>query len=124
MLTFFCACLRHVKQNCNQDYVNIGVGVWWTASLIFSLFILRRKEGQGIWPEDEEPLLEEEHASPVGFKVPNLPEFPVDPHMAVRGMPGVNVNFEFVVGSIIAAAVGAGMLFIGFSNADDTLTGN
>jgi hypothetical protein len=86
------------------------------------LIILLRKEQEGIWPEDEEPLLEEDHASPVGYKVPNLPEFPIDPSMAVRGIHGVNLLCEFIVGVLMAVVLGAGMCFLAFTNADDHLT--
>jgi hypothetical protein len=86
------------------------------------LSVLLRKEREGIWPEDEEPLLEEDHASPVGYKVPNLPEFPIDPSMAVRGIRRLNVQFEFMIGVLMAIVLGAGMCFLGLINADDYLT--
>jgi hypothetical protein len=114
--------MSRLTQNCNQDYVNIGVGVWWSLSLITSLFILLRKEREGIWPEDEEPLLENAHSSPVGYKVPNLPDFPIDPILAVRGVPCVNMKFEFMFGIAMALTLGGGMCFLAFTSVDDDLT--
>ena len=83
-----------------------------------------RKEREGVWPEDEEPLLEKNHASPVGFKVPNLPDFPFDPTLAVRGFPVVNVQVEFMMGVLMAFALGGGIIYLSFTDIDNGLKGN
>jgi hypothetical protein len=104
------------SENCNQNYVNLGFGIWWTLSLIASLFVILRKEREGIWLEDEEPLLEKDHSSPVGFKVPNLPDFPMDPSMAARSIPLVSIHMEFFFGVLMALALGGGMCFLAFTD--------
>ena len=110
-------------QNCNQDLVNLAFGGWWASSLIASLAIILRKEREGIWPEEEEPLLEEDHSSPVGYKVPNLPEFPIDPTMAVRpSVSCMSLQFEFISGVMMALTMGAGICYLAFTNVDDELT--
>jgi hypothetical protein len=110
------------SESCSQDIVNICVGGWFALSLISCLFVVVHREREGIWPEDEEPLLEKDHTSPVGFKVPNLPDFPVDPTLAVRGISIVSIQVEFLLGTIMALAVGGGIIFLSFTSADDNLT--
>ena len=85
------------RKACNQDYVNLAVGAWWAFSFFASMLLVLRIEPQGIWPEDEEPLLEEDHASPVGYKVPNLPEFPIDPSLANLGIPWLDIRVELMM---------------------------
>ena len=83
--------------------------------------LVLRIEPQGIWPEDEEPLLEQDHASPVGYKVPNLPEFPIDPSLANLGMSWLDIRLEFAIGCLLSIAVGGGMCLMSFTNADEEL---
>jgi len=110
------------SEGCNQDYVNLFVGVWWAFSLIASLTILFIKDikkdkefdpfkRDNVFPNDEEPLLEEDHASPIGYKVPHLPEFPIDPSYAQKGLGDCcccfhQIGIEYTFGLIIAVVVG------------------
>jgi hypothetical protein len=112
------------SEACNQDFVNLAVGAWWAISLVASLFLVLRIEPQGIWPDDEEPLLEEDHASPVGFKVPNLPDFPIDPILANPGLPVIDIRAEFCFGVLMALAVGGGICFLGFTTEDEEIASN
>ena len=109
------------SENCDQKFVNVSVGAWFTVSLVLSLCSMLRKEREGVWPDDEEPLLEKDHSSPVGFKVPNLPDFPFDPTLAVRGLPIINIQLEFVCGVVMALVLGAGIIFMAFTEHDDNL---
>ena len=106
-------------QNCNQDYVNMCVGAWWALSLLVSLFTVSQLEPQSPWPDDEEPLLEEDHASPVGFKVPNLPDFPIDPELAKRGVTCCSIKAELLLGSVMAVALGLGICYLSFTDQDE-----
>ena len=110
---------RPSRKACHQDYVNLAVGAWWAFSFFASMLLVLRIEPQGIWPEDEEPLLEEDHASPVGYKVPNLPEFPIDPSLANLGIPWLDIRVEFAIGVILSVAIGGAMCFMAFTNADE-----
>lgn len=78
-------------------------------------------EPQGIWPDDEEPLLQQDHTSPVGFMVPNLPAFPIDPKLARRGLSWLDLRVEFMLGIIMALAIGGGVCYLGFSTIDEDI---
>jgi hypothetical protein len=125
-----------LAEDCNQDYVNFFVGVWWALSLIASLTVLFIKEikkekkfdplkrGNYIFPNDEEPLLEEDHASPIGYKVPHLPEFPVNPSYTHKGLGSCcccfyQVGIEYALGLIVAIAVGGFICYLGVSHLDE-----
>lgn len=109
------------SESCNQDWVVLGVGAWWTLATLCSLSVVFRKGRQGIWPEDEEPLLIKDHHSPVGFKVPNLPDFPIDSVLAQRGHFCLNVKFEFALMVVATFCVGGFMCFLSFTNFEDDL---
>lgn len=117
------------SDDCDQDYVNIVVGAWWSFTFITSLFyattIPFKPPTTPTEPDEEEPLLEQDHASPVGYKVPNLPNFEVDPSMAWSG------RFEFCtiymqagVGVVLAIIIGGGIIYLGLINDDEEVLGN
>jgi hypothetical protein len=107
------------SENCTQDWVNIAVGVWFTLSLTASLCMVMKIEPEGVWPEDEEPLLEAADSSPVGFKVPNLPDFPIDPSLANHGISWLPIELEFFLGIFMALAIGGGMCYLAFTDIDE-----
>lgn len=109
------------SENCDQDLIVLSVGAWWTFATLASLTAVYRKGRQGIWPDDEEPLLVKDHASPIGFKVPNLPDFPIDATMARRGFFCLSIKFEFVLMLIATACMGGFLLFLPFTDVDDQL---
>ena len=49
-----------------------------------------------------ERLLIEDHASPVGYKVPSLPDFEIDPTIANTGLPCMTMSTEFIIGIAMA----------------------
>ena len=70
---------------------------------------------------DEEPLLEEDHRSPVGYLVPNLPEFPLDPYRGKKGVLPLSSRVELALGVLLAAAIGAGIVALAYTDwADQT----
>jgi len=127
------------SEGCNQKYVNLFVGVWWAFSLIASLTILFIKEikkdkkfdpfkRDNVFPNDEEPLLEEDHASPIGYKVPHLPEFPIDPSYAYKGLGDCcccfyQIGIEYAFGLIVAVVVGGFICYLGVTNMDEQFMG-
>lgn len=135
IVTNFCA----LAEGCNQKYVNLFVGVWWAFSLIASLTILFIKEikkdkkfdpfkRDNVFPNDEEPLLEEDHASPIGYKVPHLPEFPIDPSYAQKGLGDCcccfyQIGIEYAFGLIVAVVVGGFICYLGVTNMDEQFMG-
>jgi hypothetical protein len=105
---------------CSQEYVNMAFGGWWCLSLILCLFLLLREKAVEYWPDYKEPLLVEDHASPVGYKVPHLPDFPIDPIYATKGNQHcMNPKTVFGVGVLGAIGIGAFFVYLGFSNVDD-----
>jgi hypothetical protein len=109
------------SEKCNQDWVVLIVGAWWTLATICSLFAVFRKGRQGIWPDDEEPLLIKDHHSPVGLKVPNLPDFPIDSVLAQRGLFCLNVKLEFALMLLVTSCMGAFICFLSFTTFEDDL---
>lgn len=115
MLTNDALKLGPSKKDCNQDALNTFVGLWFSLSLLFSIFIVARIEPTHDYP-DEEPLLEEDHQSPVGFRVPNLPDFPIDPFMAKTGWRQITLKAELTLGVIMVALLGAGIVALAFTD--------
>jgi hypothetical protein len=109
------------SDSCSQENVNMAFGGWMCMSLIISLFlILLRKNSVEYWPDYKEPLLVEDHTSPIGFKVPHLPDFPIDPIYATNGNQYcVNTTTIFGVGVVFALGIGAFFMYVGFSDIDE-----
>eukprot|EP00934_Nitzschia_sp_Nitz4_P004713 Nitzschia sp. Nitz4//scaffold141_size107518//15634//17223//NITZ4_004265-RA/size107518-augustus-gene-0.89-mRNA-1//-1//CDS//3329536255//4703//frame0 len=109
------------SEPCNQDSVNLAVGIWWTVATGGSLYHAFCKERKCIWPPDDEFLLEKDHASPVGFKVPNLPDFCIDKLHGTKGLESMSSRTEMIVGGTLTVCIGAFICFLSFTNYDDTL---
>ncbi|KAG7347836.1 hypothetical protein IV203_016541 [Nitzschia inconspicua] len=126
------------SEDCNQDFVNFSVGAWWTISLVASLTMLLRKElhksdkqdghdNPCLLPDDEEPLLQENQASPVGYSVPHLPDFPIDPSLTYMGWVPFcccSVGFEYLMGVVVAVGVGGFICYLGLTDLDDEILAN
>jgi hypothetical protein len=77
-----------------------------------------------IFPNDEEPLLQEEHASPVECKILHLPDFPIDPNLTYKGWASLScfgVGFEYTLGLVVAVGVGGFICYLGMTDIDDEL---
>jgi len=111
------------SETCPQDAVNVTIGVWWTITLLSSMFMVTR-----IAPhqpdEDEETILIPAQESPVGFKVPNLPDYIVDPNLVKKGSPCLSLGTELFFGIIMALGVGGAIVYLAFTDLDDKYTGN
>ena len=60
------------SQYCNQNPINLIVGIWWMVTLVASLFMIRRLPIMDQQPENGEKILIEDQASPVGYKSSKL----------------------------------------------------
>lgn len=109
------------SENCDQDTIVLTMGIWWTIATLCSVGAVYRKGRQGIWPDDEEPLLLKDHASPVGFKVPNLPDFPIDSALAQRSIFCLGIHFELGLMLVATLAMGGFMCFLAFTQVDNDL---
>jgi hypothetical protein len=123
------------SEKCSQDYVNLAVGAWWGTSLMASLTILFcRPTVHGsnnsrvcIWPMDDEPLLEKDQASPVGYTVPHLPQFPVDPSLVSKGWMVdccCSMSIEYGLGMAAAIVIGGFICYLGITDQDELLMDN
>ena len=113
---------RFVLQACNQDTVNIVVGGWWAVSLFTSLFLVRRIPYKDFHPVyDGEPLLVEDHASPVGYKVPSIPDFEIDPSLSNTGSICLPLNFMFIFGMFMVFGIGGAIIYLAFTSWDEEL---
>ena len=112
------------SENCDQDYVNIIVGGWWAFTFVSSLLMVMVIPYDDYItpaePEDEEQLLEKDHASPVGYKVPNLPDFELDPTLAGNSyLPVCPLNIMTLCGMFLAVVFGGGIIYLGLIDDDD-----
>jgi hypothetical protein len=107
---------------CPQDYVNMAVGGWFSLSVLCSLLCLSQKKPAEFWPDNIEPLLIEDHTSPIGHKVPHLPDFPIDPSCAGKGHRRcLDSKTLLLVGIFGAFGIGGFFVYLGFSNLDDQI---
>ena len=110
------------SEQCDQDWVNVAVGGWWALTMVISLILARRIPYHDAHPNyDGEPLLIPDQLSPVGFKVPSLPDFSIDPGLAQTGSPCLPIHVEVGVGILFAMAAGAGIVYLAFTDWDDTV---
>mmetsp|Transcript_7270 Transcript_7270/g.18268 ORF Transcript_7270/g.18268 Transcript_7270/m.18268 type:complete len:570 (+) Transcript_7270:63-1772(+) len=123
------------SEACNQDYVNFCVGAWWALSLTASLTLLYCREFRKSqdydplkrdyqFPDDEEPLLEEECSSPIGYKVPHLPLFPVNPSYRQKGFSSkfscsYQFRMEYALSLLFAVGIGGFICYLGVTKLDD-----
>ena len=96
------------SENCNQDNVNITLGIYFAMTAITCIFAAQKIAPPEQHPEDDDPILVEEQTSPVGFRVPNFPDYPIDPiHFGRKGYSCCSLKFEVIVGVLISIGVGA-----------------
>jgi hypothetical protein len=66
-----------------------------------------------------ERLLIDDHSSPVGYKVPSLPDFEIDPTIAITGWPCIPLAAELFFGVVLALSLGTVMIGLAFTTWDD-----
>eukprot|EP00585_Thalassiosira_rotula_P019507 CAMPEP_0196201948 /NCGR_PEP_ID=MMETSP0912-20130531/4878_1 /TAXON_ID=49265 /ORGANISM="Thalassiosira rotula, Strain GSO102" /LENGTH=117 /DNA_ID=CAMNT_0041475731 /DNA_START=387 /DNA_END=740 /DNA_ORIENTATION=- len=99
---------------------------------ITCIFAARNIEHAEVHPEDSDPILVEEQMSPVGYSVPNFPNFPIDPMKFGRRGIGcactsrMSATWEMVLGVIVSVGMGAFVVstsFFGYmGDANDYIT--
>lgn len=126
--------------------MNFSVGAWWITTTVVSLFIVRnmpyydqilsthsgppKEDSDEITAEfsyfyDGEKLLQDDHASPVGYKVPSLPDFEIDPTLISNlGMSCFSSNWELAFGLLLTAIIGGGLMYLAFTSLDDDVFTN
>ncbi|KAL3769351.1 hypothetical protein ACHAW5_008779 [Stephanodiscus triporus] len=95
------------SQSCNQEGVTISMGIWIAMSAIMCIFAAHKITPPTPHPEDANSILVEEQTSPVGYKVPNFPNFHIDPIMfGNKGFPCFSLHLEMLAGLFVAIGVG------------------
>jgi hypothetical protein len=115
-----------LTQLCDQNPVNVTVGIWWTITFVSSLVIVRRMPYRDASTATAaatigERLLIEDHASPVGYKVPSLPDFEIDPTIANTGLPCITMSTELMIGMAMALSFGTIIIGLAFTSWDDEI---
>lgn len=96
------------SESCNQDNVNITLGIWFAMTSITCIFAAQKIVPPELHPEDNDPILVEEHTSPVGYKVPNFPDYPIDPiYFGRKGLKCCSLKLETIVGVLVSVGIGA-----------------
>jgi hypothetical protein len=122
--------------------VNIIFGSWWFTTFVVSLVIARRipyydqllgmkssstyssfadqQQRPLSYYYDGERVLEEDHASPVGYKVPTFPDFEFDPSLVTNsGIRSCTLDSEFMFGLLVSVVIGTCLLFLAIGSWDD-----
>lgn len=72
---------------------------------------------------EPEPLVEEEAASPVGYRVKQIPDFKLDPNGSAKPhLPPSLLYCEVVTGVILAIGIGGLIVYSAFTDRDDKIT--
>lgn len=103
------------SENCNQDNANITVGIWIALTSITCIFAAQKIKPIIQDPSyDNDPILIEDQTSPVGYKVPNFPDFKIDP--ILFGGDGLScLSMRAVTGIGLLLGIGAGALVVSSS---------
>jgi hypothetical protein len=115
-------------KTCDQDVVNACVGIWWTVTVLVCLGLVYRLNLQPTIPapEEEESTLEVNESSPVGYTVPSLPHFAVDPglcyHHKAHESGWISTPMKLVGGVLVTCAIGALIVYMSFTQVDDEFT--
>ena len=123
LILTFCSFLVKL---CDQNLVNITVGIWWTITFLTSLILVRYIPHRDISTSTStatigERLLIEDHSSPVGYKVPSLPDFEIDPTISNTGLPCITMSTELCIGIVMALSFGAAIIGLAFTSLDDNV---
>lgn len=93
------------SQDCDQTAINAVVGIWWGISVILSLIFVRRITNTVITTDSVDtsnhPVLVAAADSPVGFKVSNIADFPVNETLSAQAKQYVSVNMIRLTGLIL-----------------------
>ncbi|KAI2502160.1 hypothetical protein MHU86_12296 [Fragilaria crotonensis] len=111
------------SEACPQNDVNVVVSIWWTLTFVSSLAMVLYIKPHRELPANEEHLLVPAQESPVGFRVPNLPDYVVDPILAKEGISWISKRVEFVFGVVVALVAGGLIIYLNSTNVDNILTG-
>jgi hypothetical protein len=96
---------------CDQSTTNIALGSWLAMASVTSIFAARRIAKPETVENVEgeiDMILDEDQTSPVGFKVPNFPNYCIDPVLYREdGLSCFSTNVQTFLGIVICLGLGA-----------------
>lgn len=105
---------------CDQSITNIALGSWLAFSSISCIFAARSVTPPETVEDAEgeiDLILDEDQTSPVGFRVPNFPDFPIDPaHYTEDGFTCVSTNVQTFIAVLTCLGLGC---FVGLASIFD-----
>jgi hypothetical protein len=108
------------SSTCSQQYVHIVVGSWYTISILACICSYKRiiPDRAKHIPEnaDREPFLVEDWSSPVGYMVPNFPDYYLDPAHDFKPLTFSNEIAFVAIGAFFALVFGATLVIWGLSD--------
>eukprot|EP00549_Striatella_unipunctata_P008964 CAMPEP_0118712414 /NCGR_PEP_ID=MMETSP0800-20121206/24794_1 /TAXON_ID=210618 ORGANISM="Striatella unipunctata, Strain CCMP2910" /NCGR_SAMPLE_ID=MMETSP0800 /ASSEMBLY_ACC=CAM_ASM_000638 /LENGTH=240 /DNA_ID=CAMNT_0006617445 /DNA_START=558 /DNA_END=1280 /DNA_ORIENTATION=+ len=111
---------------CDQQFVNIAVGLWWCISLMLSICMFQRnRPRQDEEANFDEALVQETQSSPLGYTIPSLPNYLMDPSLIYRDEEDKScctVGMEALIGIAMAFTGGSTILFTAFTEIDDSFS--
>jgi len=109
------------SDSCPQDNVNMIIGTWWMFTLFTSVMLVLKIQPYRLRPKDDEPFLVHDSASPVGYKVPNLPDYIVDPVLLQLDRFPCPLQWEVLISLVLGIGIGGGMLYLAFTGWDNII---
>mmetsp|Transcript_15381 Transcript_15381/g.26265 ORF Transcript_15381/g.26265 Transcript_15381/m.26265 type:complete len:455 (+) Transcript_15381:144-1508(+) len=98
-------------QACDQTTTNIVLGSWLAMAAVSSIFAARKIEKPETVENVEgeiDMILDEDQTSPVGYKVPNFPDYCIDPvRFREDGLSCFSTNVQTFLGIVICLGLGA-----------------
>lgn len=107
-----------------QHVVNVVVGSWIGLTLLTNLIVAARTKKRHQLESLRDLILFEDQYSPVGYQVPNFPDFIIDPSQAKEGLPFVSLEHEMYFAVFVAMVMMGVMLSLAFTNWTQTLEGH
>jgi hypothetical protein len=96
---------------CDQSIINIALGSWLAMASVTSIFAAKKiakPEAVENVEGEIDMILDEDQTSPVGFKVPNFPDYPIDPVLYREdGLKCFSTNVQTFLGIVVCLGFGA-----------------
>lgn len=90
-------------------------------TFVCALFMVKTVPFRDEAPDTAEQFLVEEHTSPVGYKVAQLPDYEVDPNKVLESRSWLSLDCKFMFGVFLALSIGGAMVANTYVNWGDTV---
>jgi len=111
------------SEKCNQDIVNIAVGIWFICTTLLCIYFSGRIARHQVSevPDEASIVVRNEH-SPIGYCVTCLPNFPINITLFAQPNKYIPIKVEIFLGVIMSIVIGGLIIFMGFTDKDDAIT--